>query len=571
MYIFQKFKEEVKNFLLNQNVDVSQIVLELPPEGVAGDLAFPCFSQAKEKKASPVKIAEEIATKFVHGELIDKAVSAGPYVNFFADRIKFNNLVREEVIAAGQCFGSLESKNFRIGVEYLSPNSNKPLTIGHCRNGSLGKSLVEILKFSGYDVKSIILYNDRGVHICKSMLAYQKWGEGKTPDELGLKPDHLIGKFYIMFGQKAEADEGLNEEVQLMLKKWEEGDSEVIELWKKMNGWFFEGVNQTLDRVGINFDKQYLESEIYLYGREIVEQALVDGKVYKLDDGAVEADLSDVNLDKKILLRNDGTTVYMVQDLYLAKKKIDDLKLDKSVYVVGSEQIYHFNVLFELLDRFGIMDKSKTYHLAYAMVNAASGKKMSSRKGVGDKWDGLLDELHVLAREGIESRDGNLDQDELERRSEIIGQAALKFVMLNQDVNKSINFNKQEALKFEGETGPYLLYTLARVNSILTKAGVKQDEIKIAENENPELNEMILQCSRFFEVVDKAGEEFNPSIVCHYLYKLSQLLNNFYHKYRVNDADTDEEKQSRAGMLFITKQVLENGLKLLGIEYLEKM
>jgi arginyl-tRNA synthetase len=425
------------------------------------------------------------------------------------------------------------------------------------------------LKFAGYNVVSVILYNDRGIHICKSMLAYQKWGEDKTPAELNLKPDHMIGKYYVMFNEKAEQDENLNEEVSLMLKKWEDGDEEVRELWKKMNGWFFDGIWQTLGRVGIEFEKTYLESEIYHFGREIVENALKQGKAYKLEDGAVEVDLTDVNLDKKILLRRDGTTVYMIQDLYLAQKKIDDLNLDKSIYVVATEQKYHFDVLFELLDRFGISDKSKNYHLAYAMVNTASGKKMSSRQGTGEKWDELLDELHDLAEKEILTRESDIAREEIDKRAELIGQSALKFVLLNQDVNKAISFDKEEAVRFDGETGPYLLYTYARINSILGKTDVSDSNI--LEIENEVMNEIFLHCARLPEMVERAAREYNPSVISHYLFHLSQLINNFYHQYRVLDEPDEAKKNSRIVMLVATKQVMKNCFGMLGIEELEKM
>nr|HPH78806.1 arginine--tRNA ligase [bacterium] len=469
MYLIEEIKKEAADFLLNQGIDKENISLEIPPADVGGDLAFPCFSLAKKRKQNPREIATDLAEKFSSGDWLEKVFAVGPYVNFGVNRQKSYQMISNNVSSMADMYGHLSERRYRIGVEYLSPNTNKPLTIGHARNGSIGRSLIEILKFAGFEVASIILYNDRGIHICKSMLAYQKWGEGKTPEQLGLKPDHMIGKYYVMYNEKLEQDSDLESEVSEMLKKWENGDQEVRDLWKKMNEWFFLGVSETLQRVGISFDKTYLESDIYRYGREIIEHALDEKKVYRLDDGAVEVDLTDVDLDKKILLRKDGTTVYMVQDLYLAKKKIDDLQLDKSIYVVGNEQKYHFDVLFELLDRFKIADKSKTYHLAYAMVNLASGKKMSSRIGTGEKWDLLLDELSSLAKKEISNRDNMLSEEETNRRAEIIAQAALKYVLLNQDVNKTICFNKEEVVRFDGETGPYLLYTYARINSILNK------------------------------------------------------------------------------------------------------
>lgn len=569
MYLIEQLKQEIRDFLLTQGLNEGEIVLENPPEGVLADVAWPCYALAKKLKKNPIQIAGEVAERFNAKELVKEAVAQGPYVNFIAKRIEFNQGVFQQIVQASNCYGSLEVKHEKIGLEYLSPNSNKALMIGHTRNATIGMSLVQILRFAGYEVVPIILYNDRGIHICKSMLAYQRWGENKTPDEMNMKPDHMIGYFYVMFGQKSEKDEKLLDEAGEMLKKWEDGDEEVRALWSKMNGWFFEGVEQTLKRVGVEFEKKYFESDFYHLGKEIVEEALEKGQAYKLDDGAVEVDLTDVNLDKKILLRKDGTTVYMVQDLYLAKKKIDDLALDRSIYVVGSEQIYHFNVLFELLDRFDIADKSKTYHLAYAMVNAASGKKMSSRKGEGEKWDDLLDELKDLAAKEILIRDKDLDKKIVYTRAEIVAQAALKFVMLNQDVNKTITFDKNEVIRFDGETGSYLLYTYARVNSILEKA--KISEVLITETDNLELNEIVLQCARLPELVDRSAREYNPAVMAHFIYDLSQKVNNFYHKHRVLDNENIEQKNSRLAMLLIVKQVMQNCFAMLGMKYLEKM
>lgn len=576
-YVWQKLEDEVIDFLISNGVEPKQIILNRPEKIENGNIAFPCFALAKAKKKNPQQIAEELVGKWreVDKSLIDRLESVSGYVNFFVRKEIFYPELLKELSVCQDCYGSLESKKQRIGVEFLSPNTNKPLSIGHARNASLGVSLVNILKFAGFDVVSIVLFNDRGVHICKSMLAYQRWGEGKTPTELGLKPDHMIGNFYVRFGLEAEKNEKLNDEVQLMLKQWEEGDKEIISLWKKMNAWFFEGVNQTLDRVGISFDKKYLESEIYKYGKEIVEKALREGKVSRLSDGAVEVDLSDIKLDKKILLRRDGTTVYMVQDLFLAKKKIDELELDKSIYVVGSEQKYHFDVLFELLERFGIASKEKTYHLAYAMVNAASGKKMSSRLGEVEKWDNILDDLRDLASKEVKDRVPEISENEVQRRAEIIGGAALKFVLLNQDVNKTISFDKNEVVRFEGETGPYLLYTLARINSILDKSDRKNFEHpasdKYGELDNSSVDLLMNELAFFYKKVELAALSYNPSILAKYCYNLSQHFNNFYHHYRVIDAENKQLVASRLQLLWAIRQVLKNGLNLLGIEVLEKM
>ncbi len=568
-YVWHQFKGEVENWLISEEVRPEDVNLEKPPEGINGDLAWPCFAMAKQLQKKPQEIAVEWARKVRPGELIAKAEANGPYLNFFINKEKYYQLLSEEIKNCGAMYGSLPRHNEKIGVEYLSPNTNKPLTIGHARNGALGKSLVGILQFAGYDVVPIILYNDRGVHICKSMLAYQKWGDGETPESTGLKPDHLVGKYYIMFGQKAEEDDSLNDEVQDWLSRWEKNDREVFFIWKQMNDWFFTGVNQTLDRVGINFDKKYLESDIYHYGKDMVDESIKAGLSKVLDDGAVEVDLEDVKLGKKILRRSDGTSVYLVQDLYFAKLKLDELELDRSIYVVANEQKYHFDVLFELLDRFKIADKNKMYHLAYAMVNTAAGKKMSSRAGVGERWDDLLDELHHLAKKEILSRDMDISEKDLEDRAEKIGQAALKFVLLNQDVNKSISFNKQEALRFDGETGPYLLYTYARIQSILAK--VETTEKWELEESEGELDGILMELSQLPDRVERAAREYNPAVISQYIYTLCQEFNNFYHHFRVIDEKKPEKRASRLAMLQMLAVVLKNGLGLLGIDVLERM
>jgi len=568
-YVWQKFKLEVRNWLISEEVNPDEIVLESPPEGIQGDLAWPCFVMAKKLQKSPSEIASEWAKKVRLGELISRAEANGPYLNFFVNTENFWRMLVEEVKNHQSDYGKLASRNGRVGIEYLSPNTNKPLTIGHARNACLGKSLTEILRTAGWESIPIILYNDRGVHICKSMLAYHKWGDNETPESSGLKPDHLVGKYYIMFGQKAEENDALNDEVQEWLQRWEEGDREVLSIWKKMNDWFFDGVGQTLRRVGIEFERRYLESEMYQFGKDLVDNSIEKGKSVILPDGAVEVDLEDVNLGKKILRRKDGTSVYMVQDLYFAKLKMEDLALDKSIYVVANEQKYHFDVLFELLERFDIADKKKMYHLAYAMVNTAEGKKMSSRGGVGERWDDLLDELHHLAKKEILSRDMDISEEELNDRAEKIGQSALKFVLLNQDVNKSISFNKTEALRFDGETGPYLLYTYARIKSILKKANF-QGEWRISDSE-PEMDRLLLNLSRLVDFIDRAAKEYNPAVLTKYLYMLAQDFNNFYHLHRVVDEKDEQKRNSRLVMLEMLAVVLKNGLGLLGIEVLERM
>lgn len=574
-YIWQKFKDEVADFLVDAGVKKEEIVLQLPPSDFDGALAFPCHVLSKRLKKAPNLIAEEIVakkSKNEKGSLIGEVVNVGPYVNFSVSSDVYLRDTVAELKECGEMYGSGRSSGRKIGIEFVQPNTNKALSIGHARNASLGSTMSRIFEFAGDGVVKINLFNDRGVHICKSMLAYQKWGNNTTPDQEGLKPDHFVGKYYVMFTQKAAEDDKLEDEAKAMLRDWEEGKSEVVELWKKMNGWFYEGVEQTFVRYGIDFDKIYYESEIYKYGRDIIESALENGYCYKLDDGAIEVDLEDKKLGKKILQRQDGTSVYIVQDLFLAKKKFEDLGLDLSIYVVADEQKYHFDVLFELLDRFEIVDREKNYHLPYGMVNLKDGK-MSSRRGTVVKMDDLLNELHELAKKQILSREDDIQEDELNRRAEIIGQAAMKFNLLNQDKNKVLIFNKEEAVRFEGETGPYLLYTYARIKSILLNAGddYLDDDFTQLGTANSEAVDIVVDLSRLSDVIKKVAEEYNPAILTKYLYGIAQKYNNYYHHHRILDAKSRDDRMVGLVLSWSVAQVIKIGTRLLGIDVVEKM
>lgn len=575
-YVWQQFEEEVINFLLSQNIDSDKVVLNRPEKMENGNLAFPCFNLAKENKKSPILIADELVEKwkkYNKAILISKVEGAGGYVNFFADKSVFYEKLSSEIVEHSDDYGSInKEKPLLIGVEFLEPNTNKPLSVGHARNAFLGWSASEILKFAGDKTIRFNLFNDRGTHICKSMLAYQKWGNNSNPEDEKLKGDHFVGKYYVMFGKEAEKNPDLEKEAQQMLKDWEDDKKEIVELWTKMNNWFYEGVDETLKIAGIEFDKVYFESEIYKEGKNIVLQALKDKKCYQLDDGAVEINLSEKGLDKKILLRNDGTAVYIVQDLFLAKKKFEDYKLDFSIYVVADEQKYHFDVLFNLLDIFQISDKEKNFHLSYGMVNLLGGK-MSSRKGTVVKWDDLYLEMKMLAKQEILNREENLVDEDIENRASKIALAAIKFKLLNQDKDKVIIFDEKEAVRFEGETGPYLLYTYARINSILGKAEengfVLRQEIK--ENDNLQMDKILFDAAYFCRKVELAAKTYNPALISKYCFNLCQDFNNFYHQYRVLDVKEDDLINSRLQLLYIVRRVLKNGLTLLGIDVLEKM
>ncbi len=556
-------------------VDIVSNINENPPSNVLADLAFPCFVLTKKFNcASPAVIAKKLVeaakAKKSDWKYVGRVEESGSFVNFIADDQYFSREIVDEILNTSDCYGSMPGNGNKIGIEYVSPNTNKPLHLGHARNAFLGSALSRIAGFAGDEVLKFNLFNDRGIHICKSMLAYQKWGDDQTPETLGLKPDHFVGKYYQMFEQKAHENPALEDEAQAMLKSWENGDEQVRGLWQKMNSWFFTGAKQTLQRVGADFDKIYLESEIYTEGKQIIEQALSNGKCYRLPDGAIEADLEEKKLGKKILLRQDGTAVYIVQDLFLAKKKFEDFALDLSVYVVADEQKYHFDVLFELLDRFGIADRTKNYHLAYGMVDLAEGK-MSSRRGTVINIDDILNELRDLASKEILARESDLGEEEVKERAEKIAQAALKYKILATDKDKKIVFDKQEALRFEGETGPYLLYVYARIASILTKAGEIDFQTVEWEKDNREQRELVLILAQFNRVIKSSREKYNPGILARYLFALCQNFNMFYHQHRIIDIEDQGKKMSRLLLVKATQQVLRNGLDLLGIEVLNKM
>jgi arginyl-tRNA synthetase len=451
-------------------------------------------------------------------------------------------------------------------IEYSQPNTNKPQHLGHVRNDLLGMSISNILQWVGYKVIKANLINDRGIHICKSMLAYQKWGNNQEPD---VKSDHFVGKYYVMFSQKAKEDPKLEDEVKELLKKWEAGDKETLNLWKKMNEWCVKGFEQTYKDLGVDFDKVYYESQIYESGKKIVLDAL-EKDVFKKDKkGAIVAEL-EPNLPNKVLLRSDGTSIYITQDIGLAIKKFKDYKLDKSIYVVGSSQNLYFKQLFAVLDLLGYQGIEKCYHLSYGMVYLPEGK-MKSREGIVVDADDLIKEVKDLAIEELKKRYKEITADELGKRAEQIGMGALKFMLLKQNPEKDMLYNPKESISFEGETGPYLQYSHARICSILRKhdADITKDVDFSLFKEKVELN-LINQLFLFKEIVSQAAEQYKPSLIARYLLDLTQLFNEFYHSCPVLKAG-ENLKKSRLLLINKTKEIIKEGLSLFGIESPEKM
>ncbi|RMD67764.1 arginine--tRNA ligase [Candidatus Pacearchaeota archaeon] len=551
-------------------------LLELPPSLEFGDVAFPCFALAKKLKRAPGEIANELAGKLASklgGADFDRGIADvradGPYVNFFFDKRLVAEEILPEILEKRERFGAIKGKGERVVIESPSPNTNKPLHLGHLRNLVLAQSLKRILEFAGNEVLLVNLYNDRGSAICQAMVAYEKFAKGKTPESEGKKPDHFVGDLYVMFSKEVKSDESLAELAQECLRKWEANDKHTRELWEKLNSWALAGIEQTFERLGARFYKHYFESEVYNLGKEIVLEQLKKGKLKRKPDGAVFADLSKQGLGEKILLRADGTSIYITQDIGLAVLRKKELEFDKLIYVVAREQEYHFKALFSILKMFGYAWADRLFHLSYGMVNLPHGR-MKSREGTVVDADDLLDELEELARREIESRHEGLSAREVEQRARAIALAALRYYLLKVESHRDIVFNPEESLEFDGNTGPYLLYTYARAKSILEKArqGPKGARVQLPEQLNPHEELLVLSLAKFPEVSARAFEQHAPNLIANYAYELAKRFNEFYHSTPVLRSECEE---FRLALVESVAQVLKNALSLLEIETIEKM
>ena len=488
-----------------------------------------------------------------------------------------------------------------VMIEYSSPNTNKPLHLGHVRNNLLGWSLAQIMQANGNRVVKTNIVNDRGIHICKSMLAWLKWGNGETPETSGKKGDHLIGDYYVAFDkhyreevaqlkaqytaegmdeeaatEKAKAEAPLIKEAHEMLVKWEQGDAEVRALWKKMNDWVYAGFDETYKALGVGFDKIYYESNTYLVGKKKVEEGLEKGLFFRKPDNSVWADLTDAGLDQKLLLRADGTSVYMTQDIGTAEMRFADYPIDKMIYVVGNEQNYHFQVLSLLLDRLGFKWGKELVHFSYGMVELPNGK-MKSREGTVVDADDLIAAMIADALKTSEELGKFKDMSEEERReiARIVGLGALKYFILKVDARKNMLFNPEESIDFNGNTGPFIQYTYARIRSILRKAGAEGIELPAQLAADMPLNDkerdLIQKVSEFGAAVEQAGKDYSPSGIANYCYELTKEFNQFYHDYSILGADTTEEKTVRLVLAKNVAKTIKNGMALLGIEVPERM
>jgi len=569
------------------------------PDSQFGDFALACHPYAKELKTPPAEIAEKLA-QAVSGGMIAQASAAAGYLNITIDAAALAKEVIAGVMQHDKSYGSFEGKKEKAVIEYSSPNTNKPLHLGHIRNNVLGISVANLLRARDAQVRLVQCVNDRGIHIIKSMLAYQKWGEGKIPEEAAEKGDHFVGKFYVLFEKEFEREwqdwlkenpevPGLSDddrarrrqeffgesrigaEAQEMLRAWEAADKNVRALWKRMNEWVYDGFKETYKKLGSEFDKNYYESETYLLGKDIIKDGLSGGVFVKDKDGSVWADLTDSGLDRKLVQRTDGTSVYITQDLGLAVSRYNETGFDRMIYVVGHEQEYHFKVLIEILKKLGMDWADRLHHLSYGLVFLPEGK-MKSREGKVVDADDIMQEVEDLAGEEIKKRTPDITDAELSERAKMIGLGALKFLLLRVTPTQSIRYDPREAIAFEGSTGPYVQYAHARICSIFEEeTALAPDGIDFSGLVAPEEKAVTMALLDYPAVIWKAAEQYNPSLLCTYLIALAQAFNSFYHKHYILKADSEELKHARLGLAKAVQIVLRNGLAVLGIEAPEKM
>lgn len=589
--------------LYGADVPTQMIQLQKTKANFEGNLTLVTFPLLKTSRKNPEETAKEIGAylKDNCNAISDYNVVKG-FLNLVIAPAAWIGLLND--IHANEKFGEKQvtADSPLVMVEYSSPNTNKPLHLGHVRNNLLGWSLSKIMEANGYKVVKTNIVNDRGIHICKSMLAWQKWGNGITPEQAGKKGDHLIGDFYVAFDKhyreelatltaqfqqegldeeaakaKAEQESPLMKEAHDMLVKWEANDPEVRALWKMMNDWVYAGFDETYKALGVGFDKIYYESNTYLEGKKKVEEGLAKGLFIRKEDNSVWADLTSEGLDQKLLLRSDGTSVYMTQDIGTADMRFKDFPIDKMIYVVGNEQNYHFQVLSILLDRLGFKWGKDLVHFSYGMVELPNGK-MKSREGTVVDADDLVASMIQNARTLSEDKVNKLEditEEEKNNIARIVGMGALKYFILKVDARKNMLFNPEESIDFNGNTGPFIQYTYARIRSILRKANVQGINIPASVEDNAPLNEkeiaLIQKMNDFGAAVAQAGVDYSPSGIANYCYELTKEFNQFYHDYSILNADTEAEKTTRLVLAHNVAKVIKNGMELLGIEVPERM
>ena len=589
--------------LYGQEVPEKMVQLQKTRSEFEGNLTLVVFPFLKMSKKKPEDTAKEIGEYLLTNEksVANYNVVKG-FLNLSIAPSAWIGLLN--TIHANEHFGERQADDQSplVMIEYSSPNTNKPLHLGHVRNNLLGWSLAQIMAANGNKVVKTNIVNDRGIHICKSMLAWQKWGNGETPESSGKKGDHLIGDYYVAFDKhyreevkaltaqlmaegvgeeeavkRAKEEAPLIKEAHEMLVRWEQGDPEVRALWEKMNSWVYAGFDETYRALGVSFDKIYYESETYLVGKAKVEEGLSRGLFFRKDDNSVWADLTNEGLDQKLLLRSDGTSVYMTQDIGTADMRFKDYPIDKMIYVVGNEQNYHFQVLSLLLDRLGFEWGKDLVHFSYGMVELPNGK-MKSREGTVVDADDLIATMIADARQMSEDKVNKLEGISEEEKAEIariVGMGALKYFILKVDARKNMLFNPEESIDFNGNTGPFIQYTHARIRSILRKAAaegitlpaVLADDMPVNEKET----DLIQKMNEYGAAVEQAGKDYSPSGIANYCYELTKQFNQFYHDYSILNANTEAEKQVRLVLAANVAKIIRNGMRLLGIEVPERM
>ncbi|OYD42017.1 arginine--tRNA ligase [Sphingobacterium cellulitidis] len=574
--------------LYGAEIPASQLALQETRKEFEGQITLVVFPVTRFSKKSPEVTGNEIGTYLKENiqEIADFNVIKG-FLNLSFSDTYWIELLNQTILS--ESFAKYPKNGKKLMVEYSSPNTNKPLHLGHIRNNLLGYSVAEILKAYGYDVVKANLVNDRGIHICKSMLAWQKFGNGETPESSGLKGDHLVGKYYVVFDKeyKKEIDqlkqEGQSEddakknaplmkEAQVMLQKWEANDEEVINLWKTMNGWVYAGFDKTYKQLGVDFDKFYYESETYLLGKDIIQEGLEKGVFFKKEDNSVWIDLTDEGLDQKLVLRGDGTSVYITQDLGTAQLKYDEFKMDESIYVVGNEQDYHFKVLFAILKKLGKEWANGMYHLSYGMVDLPSGK-MKSREGTVVDADDLMSEMIETAKERTEElgKTEGFNEEEKTALYQTIGMGALKYFLLKVDPKKRLLFDPNESVDFQGHTGPFIQYTHARIKSVLRKAEYQAVEVKTPASISSYERDLIQALSNYPAIIEASANEFSPAQLANYAYDLAKLYNKFYHEETILKAEDENVKGFRLQLSASAARVIAESMNLLGIQVPERM
>ena len=577
--------------LYGVDADPSSIVPQTTKKEFEGNLTIVVFPWVKAARKSPEAVGTEIGDWLVANEpAVNRFNVIKGFLNIVIEPTYFTSMLRHIEETPDYGFKKADADSPLVMVEYSSPNTNKPLHLGHIRNNLLGYSLAQILKACGNRVVKTNIVNDRGIHICKSMLAWRKWGEGATPESTGKKGDHLIGDFYVLFDKhyKAELkelmDKGMTQEeaekasplmleAREMLRRWEQKDPEIRSLWEMMNNWVYAGFDETYKRLGVDFDKIYYESNTYLEGKDKVLEGLEKGIMYRKDDGSVWADLTDAGLDHKLLLRSDGTSVYMTQDIGTAKLRYQDYPIDKMIYVVGNEQNYHFQVLSLLLDRLGFKWGKDLVHFSYGMVELPEGK-MKSREGTVVDADDLMDEMIQGAREvSAERGKGDFTPEEADEIARIVGMGALKYFLLKVAPRKNMTFNPKESIDFNGNTGPFIQYTYARIRSVLRKAaeaGYTATGYDMVEPNEKEIS-LIQHLADFPATVAEAGRIYSPALIANYVYDLVKEYNQFYHDYTILNEPDAAVRALRLALSQCVAGVVRSGMSLLGIEVPERM